>query len=107
MTATARPNSQSKPREFREQLRSRALVADGALGTLFHDRGVSIDRSFDELNLSMPYLVREAHQGYVNAGADIIETNTFGANRARLENWKPSTRPACVWRGKRRRMPRS
>jgi methionine synthase I (cobalamin-dependent) len=87
MTATARPKSQSKPREFREQLRSRALVADGALGTLFHDRGVSINRSFDELNLSMPHLVREAHQGYVNAGADIIETNTFGANRARLGSY--------------------
>jgi methionine synthase / methylenetetrahydrofolate reductase(NADPH) len=84
MTATSLPMSQPKPKEFREQLLSRAMVADGAMGTLFYARGVFINRSFDELNLSMPALVKEAHQEYVKAGAEILETNTFGANRARL-----------------------
>ena len=84
MIATNPPQSQSKAKEFREQLRSRVMVADGAMGTILYSKGVFINRCFDELNLSMPELVRETHREYVKAGADIIETNTFGANRARL-----------------------
>ena len=84
MTATSPPKSRSKPKEFREQLFARALVADGAMGTELYARGVFINRCFDELNVSSPDLVREVHKQYVKAGAEILEANTFGANRTRL-----------------------
>ncbi|MFM8440811.1 MAG: bifunctional homocysteine S-methyltransferase/methylenetetrahydrofolate reductase [Acidobacteriota bacterium] len=60
------------------------LIFDGAVGTRLYDKGVYINRSYDELNLSAPDLVREVHAEYVKAGADIIETNTFGATRGKL-----------------------
>src|SRR5437660_1280699 len=69
---------------FRQQLSRRALVADGAMGTMLYDRGVFINRCYDELNLSSPETVRQIHLDYVKAGAEILETNTFGANRMRL-----------------------
>src|SRR2546422_11257092 len=84
MTATSPPQSRSKPKEFRERLLTRAMVADGAMGTVLYSKGIFINRCFDELNLTTPALVRETHQEYVKAGAEILETNTFGANRARL-----------------------
>ena len=84
MTATSPPKSRRKPEDFREQLFSRALVADGAMGTELYSRGVFINRCFDELNVSSPDLVREVHKQYVKAGAEILEANTFGANRMRL-----------------------
>jgi homocysteine S-methyltransferase len=62
----------------------RAMVADGAMGTMLYGRGIFINRCFDELNLSMPQLVKEVHQEYVRAGAEIIESNTYGASRPRL-----------------------
>lgn len=74
----------TRAQEFRDQLSSRVLVADGAMGTMLYSRGVFINRCFDELNLSSPDLVRQIHQEYVKAGAEIIETNTFGASRPRL-----------------------
>ena len=61
------------------------LVADGAMGTLLHDRGVNFDSCFDELNLTNPALVGSIHQEYIKAGAEVILTNTFGANRYKLE----------------------
>ena len=61
-----------------------AILADGAMGTLLHSKGISFDASFDELNLTQPALVAEIHRDYINAGAQIIETNTFGANRYKL-----------------------
>jgi homocysteine S-methyltransferase len=67
-----------------EALETGVLVADGAMGTMLYERGIFINRCFDELNLSAPALVEEVHRQYVEAGADIIETNTFGANRLRL-----------------------
>src|SRR5580693_7670469 len=70
--------------EFREQLSQRVIVADGAMGTMLYSRGVFINRCFDELNLSSPDLVRQIHQEYVKAGAEILETNTYGASRLRL-----------------------
>jgi homocysteine S-methyltransferase len=70
--------------EFREALAQRVLVADGAMGTMLYAKGAFINRCYDELNLSLPALVRDVHQEYVRAGADILETNTFGANRKRL-----------------------
>jgi methionine synthase I (cobalamin-dependent)/5,10-methylenetetrahydrofolate reductase len=69
---------------FAEALASRVLVCDGAMGTMLYAKGIFFNRSFDELNLTQPDFVAEVHQAYVRAGADVIETNTFGANRVRL-----------------------
>ncbi|MBX3047160.1 MAG: bifunctional homocysteine S-methyltransferase/methylenetetrahydrofolate reductase [Anaerolineales bacterium] len=60
------------------------LLADGAMGTVLHERGVAFARSFDELNLIDPQLVTSIHAEYIAAGAEIVMTNTFGANRYRL-----------------------
>ncbi len=79
--------TQSRAQEFRRQLESRALVADGAMGTMLYSKGVFINRCYDELNLSAPDLVKGVHLEYVKAGAEILETNTFGANRMRLESF--------------------
>jgi len=79
--------SSSRALEFREQLSRRVIVADGALGTMLYARGAFINRCFDEMNLSAPDIVRQIHQDYVKAGADLIETNTFGANRTRLSGF--------------------
>jgi homocysteine S-methyltransferase len=65
----------------------RTVLCDGAMGTMLYDRGVFINRSYDELNLSQPELVRAVHAEYLQAGAEIIETNTFGANAFRLERY--------------------
>jgi methionine synthase / methylenetetrahydrofolate reductase(NADPH) len=73
--------------EFRDQLSRRVLVADGAMGTQLYARGVFINRCFDELNLSAPDMVRQIHREYVKAGAEIVETNTFGATRPRLSSF--------------------
>src|SRR5262247_116343 len=69
---------------FLEALDERVLVCDGAMWTMLYAKGVFINKSFDALNLTQPDLVAEVHQEYVRAGADIIETNTFGANRIKL-----------------------
>src|SRR5205085_8278552 len=74
----------SRAQEFRDQLSRRVMVADGAMGTMLYSRGVFINRCFDELNLSAADMVRQIHQEYVKAGAEILETNTFGATRQRL-----------------------
>src|SRR5580658_5133749 len=74
----------TRAQEFRDQLSHRVMVADGAMGTMLYSRGVFINRCFDELNLSSPDLVRQIHLEYVKAGAEILETNTFGATRPRL-----------------------
>lgn len=63
------------------------VLCDGAMGTMFYGGGVFINRCYDELNLSMPDLVRGIHMEYLQAGARIIETNTFGANAVRLERY--------------------
>src|SRR6202050_2397894 len=81
MPVTSVPNRAS---EFREALEKRVLVADGAMGTMLYSKGVFINRCYDELNLSLPALVRDVHQEYVRVGSEILETNTFGANRKRL-----------------------
>ena len=69
---------------FLEALDDRVLVCDGAMGSVLYDRGVFVNQSFDALNLTRPELVVEVHRAYVEAGADVIETNTFGANRMKL-----------------------
>ncbi|HLM01665.1 MAG TPA: bifunctional homocysteine S-methyltransferase/methylenetetrahydrofolate reductase, partial [Pyrinomonadaceae bacterium] len=75
-------------RNFRELLDGGGIhVFDGAMGTRLYDKGVYINRSYDELNLTAPDLVREVHEEYVRAGAEIIETNTFGASRHKLQQY--------------------
>ena len=69
---------------FRDALDARVLVADGAMGTMLYASGVFVNRSFEALNLLDPPRVARVHQDYVQAGADVIETNTFGANRIKL-----------------------
>src|ERR1035437_33827 len=73
--------------EFRELLGKRALVADGAMGTMLYSKGVFTNRCYDELNLTSPALVSDIHKDYVRNGAEILESNTFGANRLRLANF--------------------
>jgi methionine synthase / methylenetetrahydrofolate reductase(NADPH) len=63
------------------------VLCDGAMGTMLYARGVFINRCYDELNLSQPEMVREVHAEYLQAGAEVVETNTFGANRFRLEHF--------------------
>src|SRR5262245_35219361 len=73
---------------FQELLTSdRILVVDGAMGTMLYAKGIYINRCYDELNLSNPDLVREIHTEYIRAGADIIETNTFGATAHKLQQY--------------------
>src|SRR5512132_4017355 len=69
---------------FLERLADGVVVCDGAMGTMIYARGVFLNRCFDELNLSNPDLVRSIHDEYLDAGADIIETNTLGAHRLKL-----------------------
>lgn len=69
---------------FLEEISRRVLVCDGAMGTMLYAKGIFLNRSFDELNLTQPDLVAEVHQAYIRAGADVVETNTFGANRVKL-----------------------
>src|SRR3974390_1959803 len=70
--------------QFKDIFASRPVLADGAMGTVLYARGVFINRCFDELNLSDPGMILAIHEEYLQAGAEIIETNTFGANRFRL-----------------------
>jgi methionine synthase / methylenetetrahydrofolate reductase(NADPH) len=83
------PVTQTRAAEFRETLGKRALVADGAMGTMLYSKlnSIGAHRCTDELNLSLPALVRDVHREYVRAGAEILRTNTFGANRPRLESF--------------------
>ena len=68
-----------------QQLRERPLLCDGAMGSLLYARGITYEQCFDALNLTQPELIASIHREYISAGAEIIETNTFGANRAKLE----------------------
>jgi methionine synthase I (cobalamin-dependent)/5,10-methylenetetrahydrofolate reductase len=72
---------------FLDALDDRVLVCDGAMGTLLYAQGIFINRCFDALNLTDPARVAAVHEDYVRAGADVIETNTFGANRIKLRSF--------------------
>ena len=76
----------SNPGKFHEIISSgeRPLISDGAMGTLLNQRGISFEQSFDSLNLSNPALVAQIHREYIDAGATMIQTNTFSANRYKL-----------------------
>lgn len=65
----------------------RPVLCDGAMGTMLYSCGVFINRCYDELNLTQPEMVRSVHEQYLLAGAELIETNTFGANSFRLEHF--------------------
>jgi homocysteine S-methyltransferase len=70
--------------EFADIFASRPVLADGAMGTVLYARGIFINRCYDDLNLSDPGLILSIHEEYLQSGAEILETNTFGANRFRL-----------------------
>jgi methionine synthase / methylenetetrahydrofolate reductase(NADPH) len=72
------------PADFLTRVKQAPVLCDGAMGTLLYAKGIFINRSYDELNLSQPDLIRGVHHEYLQAGAEIIETNTFGANSFRL-----------------------
>ncbi len=75
------------PRTVEDIFGKAPTLCDGAMGTMFYARGVFINRCFDELNLSDPQMVRDLHEEYLQAGAELIETNTFGANAVRLKRF--------------------
>jgi methionine synthase I (cobalamin-dependent)/5,10-methylenetetrahydrofolate reductase len=70
--------------DFLARIKQSPVLCDGAMGTLLYAKGIFINRSYDELNLTQPDLIRAAHHDYLQAGAEIIETNTFGGNSFRL-----------------------
>ncbi len=70
--------------QFADIFADRPILADGAMGTVVYGRGIFINRCYDELNLTDPALILSIHEEYLQAGAEILETNTFGANRFRL-----------------------
>ncbi|MFN8607235.1 MAG: bifunctional homocysteine S-methyltransferase/methylenetetrahydrofolate reductase [Vulcanimicrobiota bacterium] len=76
--------STTRAKSLRDRLQQEIIVFDGGMGTSLYDKGIFINTCFDELNLTNADLVREVHREYVAAGSDVIETNTFGANRFKL-----------------------
>src|SRR5467141_4306364 len=72
------------PSDLLARIKQSAVLCDGAMGTLLYSKGIFINRSYDELNLSQPELIRGIHHEYLQAGAEIVETNTFGGNSFRL-----------------------
>jgi methionine synthase I (cobalamin-dependent)/5,10-methylenetetrahydrofolate reductase len=72
-------------KSFHERLLSETILFDGGMGTMLYAKGIYLNQCFDELNLTQPHLVRQVHEEYLRAGADVIETNTFGASSFKLE----------------------
>jgi homocysteine S-methyltransferase len=91
---------------FLEAMKS-LLVFDGAMGSLLYERGVFVTQNFEQLNVTRPDVVKKIHGDYGDAGAQVLETNTFGANRFRLDRhgladrFAPTTWPAPGWRARR------
>ncbi|MFB3895487.1 MAG: bifunctional homocysteine S-methyltransferase/methylenetetrahydrofolate reductase [bacterium] len=83
-------------KSFLEALEEGVLVCDGAMGTMLYAKGIYINRNFDELNIANPELVQRVHREYLDAGAEIIETNTFGANRIKLSAFGLETKVADI-----------
>src|SRR5215212_3164530 len=90
--------TRAPPKRRRQLLPEKSLVArlldplqvivfDGAMGTMLYNKGFFINVCYDELNLRAPDLVREVHEAYRKAGAEVLETNTFGANRFKLAQY--------------------
>lgn len=72
---------------FLTKIKDTPLIFDGAMGTVIYEKGIFLNACYDELNLTNPDLIKSIHQSYVDAGADVILTNTFGANRIKLEKY--------------------
>lgn len=72
-------------KDFLKYIKNNVVLFDGGLGTEIYDKGFFINKSYDAVTLTSPDIIREIHQNYIDAGAEIIETNTFGANRDKLE----------------------
>ena len=83
-------------REFLARLRDEVLVGDGALGTLISERGPGLGSSYERLNLTHPEFIKELHAAYLAAGAQVLETNTFGANRTKLAPFDQADDAATV-----------
>lgn len=81
---------------FLEKLRAGVLIADGAMGTELYQHGVFVNTCFDELNLSRPQLIGQIHRQYIQAGCDLIETNTFGANPNKLARFGLAEQCAAI-----------
>jgi len=87
MSTVAESRAQSRP-DVREVVDpERIMVVDGAMGTMLYSRGVFINQCYDELNVRSPELVLDVHRAYVKAGAELLETNSFGANRLKLAQY--------------------
>lgn len=71
-------------KNFLKELEKRVILFDGATGTMLYNRGVFINQCFDQVNLTNSRLIKEIHTDYANAGADVLQTNTFGANQFKL-----------------------
>lgn len=72
---------------FLTKIKDTPLIFDGAMGTVIYEKGIFLNACYDELNLTNPDLIKSIHQSYVDAGADVILTNTFGANKIKLEKY--------------------
>src|SRR6202021_1722683 len=83
----ARMSSVKPDRLLIDAILAGPLVVDGAMGTQLYERGVLYSACFEELNLSRPELVAKGHEDFLRAGAQVVETNTFGANAMRLEKY--------------------
>src|SRR5688572_33141277 len=75
---------------------SRIVMFDGAMGTMLYSKGVFINQCYDELSVRTPDLVREVHRAYAKAGAQVLETNSFGANRIKLAQYGFESRIAEI-----------
>jgi methionine synthase / methylenetetrahydrofolate reductase(NADPH) len=73
--------------DFLDALANRILLCDGGMGSVLYSKGVYLNTCFDELNMTSPGIVKEVHREYIQSGVDIIETNTFGANRLKLRKY--------------------
>ena len=82
--------------DFIDELSARVLCGDGAIGTLLLEDGIPLERCFEELCVSEPERIRTIHERYIEAGARVIETNTFGANAVRLERFGMESRVAEI-----------
>lgn len=78
----------SKNQGIKEKLTQSILLFDGGMGTELYNRGIFINKCFEELNISNPTIVKQIHSDYKKAGADVLETNTFGANRYKLKTYQ-------------------
>ncbi|MFL6114419.1 MAG: homocysteine S-methyltransferase family protein, partial [Catenulispora sp.] len=82
--------------EFLARLREEILIGDGALGTMISERGIGRDTNYERLNLTHPEVIKDLHGAYLAAGAQVLETNTFGANRSKLAPFKVDADVAAI-----------